>query len=78
MNPASILGRNITIVGVAGEDSRVYDRMLAMFAEHHHHVPFEKAVTHVFTLSDAEVAMRTALAADTAMKVVIAPDPTAV
>ena len=30
------------------------------------------------SLSDAEVAMRTALAADTAMKVVIAPDPTAV
>jgi threonine dehydrogenase-like Zn-dependent dehydrogenase len=78
VNPASILGRNITIVGVAGEDARVYDRTLAMFAEHHHHVPFEKAVTHVFGLGDAELAMQTALGADTAMKVVLSPDPSAV
>lgn len=77
INPATILGRNITIVGVAGEDSRVYDRTLAMFAEHHHRVPFERAVTHVFALADAEEAMQTALAADTAMKVVLSPDPTA-
>jgi threonine dehydrogenase-like Zn-dependent dehydrogenase len=76
INPATILGRNITIVGVAGEDSRVYDRTLAMFAEHHHRVPFERAVTHVFALADAEEAMQTALAADTAMKVVLSPDPT--
>ncbi len=75
INPATILGRNITIVGVAGEDSRVYDRTLAMFAEHHHRVPFERAVTHVFALADAEEAMQTALAADTAMKVVLSPDP---
>lgn len=77
VNPASILGRNLTIVGVAGEDSRVYDRTLAMFAEHHHHVPFERAVTHVFALGDAVEAMHTALGADTAMKVVIAPDTSA-
>lgn len=77
VNPASILGRNLTIMGVAGEDSRVYDRTLAMFAEHHHHVPFERAVTHVFALGDAVEAMHTALAADTAMKVVITPDPSA-
>ena len=77
VDPASILGRNLTIVGVAGEDARVYDRMLAMFAEHHHHVPFERAVTHVFALADAVEAMQTALAADTAMKVVISPDPAA-
>lgn len=77
VNPASILGRNLTIVGVAGEDSRVYDRTLAMFAEHRHHVPFERAVTHVFALGDAIEAMHTALGADTAMKVVIAPDTSA-
>jgi threonine dehydrogenase-like Zn-dependent dehydrogenase len=77
VSPASILGRNLTVVGVAGEDARVYDRTLAMFAEHHHHVPFEQAVTHVFALTDAVDAMHTALAADTAMKVVITPDPSA-
>lgn len=74
VNPASILGRNLTIVGVAGEDARAYDRTLAMLAEHHQRVPFHRAVTHVFALDRAEEAMQTALAADTAMKVVIAPN----
>lgn len=73
VNPATILGRNLSIVGVAGEDARAYDRTLAMLAEHHQHVPFERAVTHTFALEHAEQAMQTALAADTAMKVVIAP-----
>ena len=33
INPATILGRNLTIVGVAGEDARAYDSTLAMLAE---------------------------------------------
>ena len=74
VNPASILGRNLTIVGVAGEDARAYDRTLAMLAEHHERVPFHKAVTHEFALKDVELAMQTALGADTAMKVVITPN----
>ncbi len=74
INPASILGRNLTIVGVAGEDARIYDRTLAMLAEHHASVPFDRIVTHVFALADADAAVHTALAADTAMKVVITPD----
>jgi threonine dehydrogenase-like Zn-dependent dehydrogenase len=74
VNPATILGRNLSIVGVAGEDARAYDRTLAMLAEHHHHVPFERAVTHTFPLEQAEQAMQTALAGDTAMKVVITPN----
>jgi L-iditol 2-dehydrogenase len=73
INPATILGRNLSIVGVAGEDARAYDRTLAMLAEHHTSVPFERAVTHSFPLAEAERAMHTALAADTAMKVVITP-----
>jgi L-iditol 2-dehydrogenase len=73
VNPATILGRNLTIVGVAGEDARAYDRTLAMLAEHHETVPFHRAVTHEFPLEEADVAMQTALGADTAMKVVITP-----
>lgn len=73
INPATILGRNLTIVGVAGEDARAYDRTLAMLAEHHERVPFHRAVTHTFPIADAEAAMHTALGADTAMKVVITP-----
>jgi L-iditol 2-dehydrogenase len=74
INPATILGRNLTIVGVAGEDARVYDRTLALLAEHHQRVPFHRAVTHTFPLHAVEHAMNTALAADTAMKVVIEPN----
>jgi len=44
-----------------------------MLAEHHTSVPFHRAVTHTFPLAEAEQAMQTALAADTAMKVVITP-----
>ncbi|MGI9621711.1 MAG: zinc-binding dehydrogenase [Acidimicrobiales bacterium] len=72
-NPADLLGRNLTMVGVAGEDARVYDRTLAMLAEHHPSIPFEKAVTHRFEVRDAQRAMETALAAGPAMKVVIHP-----
>lgn len=73
INPATILGRNLTIVGVAGEDARAYDSTLAMLAAHHERVPFHRAVTHTFPLADVETAMRTALGADTAMKVVLTP-----
>lgn len=73
INPANLLGRNLTIVGVAGEDARGYDTTLAMLAEHHRTVPFHRAVTHHFGLDDADQAMQTALAAGDAMKVVITP-----
>ncbi len=73
VNPASILGRNLTIVGVAGEDARAYDSTLAMLAANHERIPFARAVTHTFPLEQVELAMHTALGADTAMKVVLAP-----
>jgi threonine dehydrogenase-like Zn-dependent dehydrogenase len=73
VNPATILGRNLTIVGVAGEDARAYDATLKLLADNHERVPFHRAVTHSFPLAQVETAMRTALGADTAMKVVITP-----
>jgi len=73
LNPADLLGRNLTLVGVAGEDARSYDATLSMLAEHHASVPFHRAVTHRFSIADANEAMQTALGSDTAMKVVIAP-----
>jgi L-iditol 2-dehydrogenase len=74
VNPAAILGRNLSIVGVAGEDARAYDRTLAMLADHHRDVPFHRAVTHRFGLDEIEAAMATALGADTAMKVIVCPN----
>ena len=73
LNPASLLGRNLTLVGVAGEDARCYDPTLKMLAEHHERVPFHHMVTHHFDVEDANQAMQTALGAGDAMKVVIRP-----
>lgn len=75
LNPAGLLGRNLTLVGVAGEDARSYDPTLKMLAEHHQRVPFHRVVTHHFDVDDANQAMRTALDAGDAMKVVIRPAP---
>jgi threonine dehydrogenase-like Zn-dependent dehydrogenase len=73
VNPADVLGRNLTIVGVAGEDARCYDSTLRLLAEHHERVPFHRAVTHTFPIERAGEAMQTALDAGDAMKVVIVP-----
>jgi threonine dehydrogenase-like Zn-dependent dehydrogenase len=73
LNPADLLGRNLTLVGVAGEDARAYDATLAMLAANYQRVPFHRAVTHTFPLERAADAMRTALGAGDAMKVVISP-----
>jgi L-iditol 2-dehydrogenase len=73
VNPADVLGRNLTIVGVAGEDARCYDATLRLLVDHHEAVPFHRAVTHRFPIEQAEQAMRTALDADGAMKVIIVP-----
>jgi len=73
LNPADLLGRNLSLVGVAGEDARCYSDTLKMLADHHERVPFHRAVTHHFDIEDAEAAMQTALAAGDAMKVVIRP-----
>lgn len=73
LNPAELLGRNLSLVGVAGEDARVYAPTLQMLADHHTTVPFERIVTHRFEIARAQEAMQTALAAGDAMKVVIHP-----
>ncbi len=73
LNPASLLGRNLTLVGVAGEDARCYDPTLKMLAEHHERVPFHRVVTHHFDIEDANQAMQTAVDAGDAMKVVVRP-----
>ena len=73
LNPADLLGRNLSLVGVAGEDARCYADTLRLLADHHERVPFHRAVTHHFDIEDAETAMQTALAAGEAMKVVIRP-----
>ena len=72
-NPAVLCGRNLTLLGVGGEDARAYPRTLALLARHYERVPFARLVTHRFPLAEAADAMRVALEAHAAMKVVVEP-----
>jgi threonine dehydrogenase-like Zn-dependent dehydrogenase len=72
-DPAVLCGRNLTLLGVGGEDARAYEPTLRLLARNHGSVPFSRAVTHRFPLSAVADAMETALRADGAMKVVIEP-----
>ena len=72
-NPAVLCGRNLTLLGVGGEDARGYGPALRLLARHHERLRLERAVTHVFPLERAAEAMETALHGEQAMKVVLAP-----
>jgi threonine dehydrogenase-like Zn-dependent dehydrogenase len=74
VNPSVILARNLTIVGVGGEDARGYDATMRMLADNQDEIAFHKAVTHTFPVEKAQEAMETAQAAGDAMKVVISPE----
>ena len=72
-DPAVLCGRNLTLLGVGGEDARAYEPTLRLLARHHESLPLARAITHRFPLSQAAEAMETALRGDGAMKVVIEP-----
>ena len=72
-DPAVLCGRNLTLLGVGGEDARAYEPTLRLLARHHRSLPLALAITHRFPLSRAAEAMETALRGDGAMKVVIEP-----
>ena len=72
-NPAILCGRNLTLIGVGGEDARAYPGTLELLARHHERIPFGRLVTHRFPLERAAEAMQTALREGAAMKVVVEP-----
>jgi threonine dehydrogenase-like Zn-dependent dehydrogenase len=72
-NPALLCGRNLTLVGVGGEDARAYEPSLRLLARNHDRLGLERSVTHVLPLERAAEAMATAMGAEDAMKVVLAP-----
>jgi L-iditol 2-dehydrogenase len=72
-NPAVLCARNLTLLGVGGEDARAYPGTLALLARHHERVPFARLVTHRFPLAETAEAMRVALEGRAAMKVVVEP-----
>jgi threonine dehydrogenase-like Zn-dependent dehydrogenase len=70
-NPAVLCGRNLTLLGIGGEDLLVYERTLALLARHAPAVPFADMVSHRFGVEDAPAAMETALDAERSAKVLI-------
>jgi threonine dehydrogenase-like Zn-dependent dehydrogenase len=70
-NPAVLCGRNLTLLGIGGEDLLVYESTLALLARHHTSIPLADMVSHRFAVEDAPAAMRTALDADRSAKVLI-------
>jgi threonine dehydrogenase-like Zn-dependent dehydrogenase len=70
-NPAVLCGRNLTMLGIGGEDLLVYESTLALLARHQATIPFAEMVSHRFSVEDAPEAMRTALDAELSAKVLI-------
>jgi threonine dehydrogenase-like Zn-dependent dehydrogenase len=70
-NPAVLCGRNLTLLGIGGEDLLVYEGTLALLARHHTSIPLADMVSHRFAVEDAPEAMQTALDADRSAKVLI-------
>ena len=52
-NPAVLCGRNLALLGIAGEDLLVYEGSLALMARHHETVPFADMVSHRFGVEEA-------------------------
>jgi threonine dehydrogenase-like Zn-dependent dehydrogenase len=73
-DPAVLCGRNLTLVGVGGEDARAYEPTLRLLARHHERLPLADAVTHAFPLEQAAQAMTVALDGRDSMKVVLGPN----
>lgn len=72
-NPAVLCGRNLTMLGIAGEDLKVYENTLALLARHNGTIPFADMVSHRFPVDRAPEAMATALDSEASAKVLITP-----
>jgi L-iditol 2-dehydrogenase len=70
-NPAVVCGRSLNVMGIGGEDLQAYAGTLALLARHRDAIPFAEMVSHTFRVTDAALALETALDADNATKVLI-------
>jgi threonine dehydrogenase-like Zn-dependent dehydrogenase len=73
LNPSILCARNLTLMGVAGEDLLTYAGTLRLFERHRGTIPFADLVSHRFTVPDAPEAMAVALDAEASAKVLIVP-----
>jgi L-iditol 2-dehydrogenase len=67
-----IVAKNARIIGAAGMPYQAYGRALRMMANFKKSIPFAKAVTHQFSVEDAEIALKKSIQPDS-MKVVVNP-----
>jgi len=67
-----IVAKNARIIGAAGMPFQAYGRVLQMMANFKDSIPFSKAVTHKFSVEDAETGLKKSIEPDS-MKVVITP-----
>jgi threonine dehydrogenase-like Zn-dependent dehydrogenase len=70
-NPAVLCGRNLTMLGIGGEDLLAYEGTLALLARHNPAIPFAEMVSHRYAVAEAPAAMETALDAEGSAKVLI-------
>jgi threonine dehydrogenase-like Zn-dependent dehydrogenase len=72
-NPAVLCGRNLTLMGIGGEDLLAYEGTLALLARHADRLGLAAMVSHRFAVRDAAAAMAVALDAEASAKVLITP-----
>ncbi len=73
-NPAVLCGRNLTMMGIGGEDLLAYENTLALLDRHQGDIPFADMVSHRFPVSSAPEAMTLALDSHKSAKVLITED----
>lgn len=72
-NPAVLCGRNLAMLGIAGEDLQVYENTIALLERHNGYIPLADMVSHRFPVERAVEAMATALDSEASAKVLITP-----
>jgi L-iditol 2-dehydrogenase len=70
-NPAVLCGRNLTMLGIGGEDLLAYENTISLLDRFNGDIPFADMVSHRFPVADAPAAMQTALDSERSAKVLI-------
>lgn len=73
-NPAVLCGRNLTMMGIGGEDLLAYENTIALLDRHNGDIPFAEMISHRFPVAGAPEAMALALDSDQSAKILITED----
>lgn len=70
-NPATLCGRNLTMMGIGGEDLNAYEGTLGLLDRHSSTIPFAEMISHRFAVADVQQAIDVALDPELSSKVII-------